>query len=254
MKLFLLSLLLIGICTPAWAQDKSTYDLDLTEARLQGATHKQGPGYVMATNDRTALTLLNDGYFTIGTTQGLAESRLDDEVQITFGHPFALTSYASFWLDGAWHHPETFFFDAQQQLQILGDTLRLRIAGQPPLHFQFDMIPQDDGASIRLALTLTNTDTVSHEVGLGLLFDPALGQWGDGVAEINGQPVNRPTDLQTGIPEPLMIWERTPSWKGLGVRLDGGAPDAVAFGNWFDLHTGQKAVVDALYDLAVRMT
>ena len=97
MKLFLLSLLLIGICTLAWAQGKRAYDLDLADARLQGATHKlsQGPSYVMATNDRTALTLLNDGYFTIGTTQGLAESRLDDEVQITFGHPFALTSYSS---------------------------------------------------------------------------------------------------------------------------------------------------------------
>ena len=163
---------------------------------------------------------------------------------------------ASFWLDGAWRHPETFFFDAQQQLQILGDTLRLSIAGQPPLRFQFDMIPQDDGARIRLALTLTNNDAVPHEVGLGLLFDPALGQWGDGVAEINGQQVNRPTDLQTGIPETLMIWEREAPRKGLGIQFDVAEeePDAVTFGNWFDLHTGQNAVVDALYDLAVRMT
>lgn len=254
MRRFPLAVLLLGLCVPALAQDKAAYDLPTPRITPPGVAAKLShpPRSRSLQNDKVALTLLADGYFTLGTTGGLTDSPLDDDAPLTFGHPYALTSYPSFSVDGVWHHPEAYFFSGTRHLDTLGDTLRVTFGGGAAVSARFDLIRED--AAVQMAFTVTNTDGSPHDVGLGLLFDAALGPWGDGTAQVGGNTITTPTTLQAITA--VDLWERGTAPSGLGLRLDLGAtpPDEAAFGNWFDLHTGTLPIVDALYDLALHFS
>ena len=261
----LLCLLFAGmlVCWPGLSQDKHRYDLDFPEktAKSSGVLQSHIPtapalAHAELENDVTAMTLLSDGYFTLGTTGGTEAQPLDDHCQISFGHPYALTSYVFFNLDGVEQHPETYFYGTSPAFIVQGDSLLgLRLTDGDRIELSLDLIARNGGEGIRLALRIKNLDGVSHLLAPGVLFDPALGRWGDGYLTLNGQPVMQDTIL-TAVPTAGMeIRERAESPKGMGVAMDflQDTPQQVWIGNWFDLHFGRDPLLPALYDLALRM-
>lgn len=261
MKHIVLLLLMITGVLAGFGQNKSTFDLNFPEyvpapnqspqaAPTKGVTFD----YETLENETTAFTLLSDGYFTIGTTSGLSAGTLDDHCQITFGHPFALTSYPFFTLDGVPHHPELYFYGTSKELTTQGDTLLgLHATDTETVDFTFTLTERNNGEVVRLHLAIRNIDDIPHTIGMGLLFDPALGLWGDGFAWINGQWIRTDTTLQSGIPTTFPLWERAESPKGTGVTVEyvGNLPSTLTFGNWFDLHYNLTPAVPAIYDLAI---
>ena len=263
MKKTLLLILMISCYFSGFAQKKSNLDLRIPEPEILNSQSSQVDGpenvafeYEILENDKTAFSLLSDGYFTIGTTNGLTPASLDDNCQITFGHPYALTSYPFFSLDGVVHHPELYFYATPGQLINQGDTLLgLNATDLEKIDFSFNMIQQNNGDIIRLHLKIKNIDAVSHNIGMGLLFDPALGLWGDGFAFIDGQLIQVDTTLQNSLPDIIDIWERSDSPKGTGVQFEyvNNLPSKLRFGNWFDLHYDQTPAVAPIYDLGIEM-
>ena len=263
MKNFILLILMISCYFSGFGQKKSNLDLSFPENET---THSQSSQiessrsltfeYEILENDKTAFSLLSDGYFTIGTTNGLLQDGLDNNCQITFGHPYALTSYPFFILDSVVHHPELYFYDAPKLLINQGDTLLgLQATDLEKIDFSFNMIQQNDGDIIRLHLRIQNIDTISHNIGMGLLFDPALGLWGDGFAFIDGQLIQVDTTLQNSIPTIFDIWERSDTPKGMGVQFEyvNNLPSNLMFGNWFDLHYNLTDSITPIYDLGIEM-
>ena len=98
--IFILSLLLIS---QTWAWDKSQFDIDgVTEDdALRKGTGSMLPGWKLRKH-HSELTLIQGGYFTLGTNNGISSTTLDDLCGITFGHPYAMTSYPLLSVDGAW--------------------------------------------------------------------------------------------------------------------------------------------------------
>ncbi len=261
-KIFLL-ILIISCYFSGFGQKKSNLDLSFPENEITnsqsyqiGASRNINMEYESLENDKTGFSLLSDGYFTIGTTNGLSQDILDNNCQITFGHPYALTSYPFFSLDSIVHHPELYFYDEPKQLINQGDTLLgLHATDLEKIDFSFNMTQQNNGDIIRVQLRIRNIDTISHNIGMGLLFDPALGLWGDGFTFIDGQLINIDTTLQNSIPTIFDIWERSDAPKGLGVQFEyvNNLPSKLMLGNWFNLHNNQTHTATPIYDLGVKM-
>ena len=228
MKKNILLILIISCYFSGFGQKKSNLDLRFPENEVTNSQSSQIEAsrnlnieYESLENDKTGFSLLSDGYFTIGTTRGLSQDSLDNNCQITFGHPYALTSYPFFSIDSVVHHPELYFYDAPKQLINQGDTLLgLHATDLEKIDFSFNMIQQNDGDIIRLHLRIRNIDTTSHNIGMGLLFDPALGLWGDGFTFIDGQFIQTDTTLENVIPSSFNVWERLDAPKGVGVTFE----------------------------------
>jgi len=92
-------LILTFLITVTAAQEKSNYDLEKNSLSKTSHDHLVYD-YLTVTNGMLEGTLLKDGYFTLGTELGTSRSPLDDNCQITYGHPFAKTSYPVVIIDG----------------------------------------------------------------------------------------------------------------------------------------------------------
>jgi len=255
-KLILLFLLLLFFVN-ASAYNKTKYDLDLNSNQNLSFNKISGlnSGHETVSNSKTEATLLPDGYFTLGTTGGISQDTLDNNCQITFGHPYAMTSYPFFIIDETRQLPENYFYNQAQILSVIGDTLRLIATDYLTVKLNFDIIQQNDGDSIRIECSLENLDSISHYIGLGMVFDPAIGKWGDGYSFVNNQLIENDTLLQSSILENIEIWERNVTPKGMGLQLSfpDNTPDKIHIGNWFDIHQDQTVVLPQLYDLALEM-
>lgn len=75
-----------------FSTDKTLFDLKSTSL-LKSIN---GFGCVQTRNKISEITMLSGGYFTIGTTEGVGAGSLDDNCGITFGHPYAMSSYPIF--------------------------------------------------------------------------------------------------------------------------------------------------------------
>ena len=237
--------------------DKMKFDLDFQTNQTFSFNKSTGryTEYLTLRNNKTEFTLLSDGYFTIGTTGGLVQDSLDNNCQITFGHPYAMTSYPFFILDGNYKHPELYFNNYLQLLSAHGDTLRLKSTDFATVELQFDLIQQNNGENIRVEFTLINRDTIVHGIGLGLVLDPALGKWGDGYSFMDNQLITNDTLLQSSLPQSIEIWERGVTPKGIGLQFlfVGDPPNQIHIGNWFDLNFSQTSLLPQLYDLTFKM-
>jgi len=263
MKTKILLILLVSSYLYGFGQNKSNLDLSFpvneitnSQSAQKGSLRNGTIAYESLENEMTGFSLLSDGYFTIGTTNGLSQIELDKNCQITFGHPFALTSYPFFSLDSVVHHPEIYFYDAPKELVNQEDTLlALHATDLEKIDFTFSMSPQNNGSIVRLHLVIRNIDTIAHEIGMGLLYDPALGLWGDGFAFIEGILIQEDTVLQQSIPSSFEIWERAEAPKGMGVKFEyiSNLPSKLMLGNWFDLHKNQPPTVAPIYDLGIEM-
>ncbi len=255
-KLIMLCVMLL-VCSSADAQDKALYDLDISPLGITAAS-KIVPlktTYEMVETEKSEFTLISDGYFTVGTTTGLAGGKLDDNCQITFGHPYAMTSYPFFTLDGEEQLPATYFYNLVQDLSAEGNILKLKSSDFSTIELNFEMTPLNNGETIRLTLSAKNLDSTDHTIGLGFMIDPALGKWGDGIPYVDGAKVTEPNVMTSSIPGSLDIWERGTIPRGLGMELEFAdtLPYELHFDNWSDLNVNNASDLTMLYDTAVKI-
>lgn len=269
-------LFLLCLSMQSGAQNKAAFDLHEETAADFGqgsaATAKRGEwtqsvalrkgaaGVLDRTaleNPFTAVTLLRGGYFTLGTTGGASAEQLDDYNQITFGHPFALTSFVLLYWDGAWYRPEQFFSGGEQDLYGRDDTIRL-VCERPGLcRLDFRIVQNAVDGRLRLSAALTNLDAAAHEAAVAFQLDAALGRSGDAALYADGMLIQRDTVLQAGAP--LLLQERVGATRmGLRAAFDfpGIAPQGIVVENWQPawgpVHDPREARPRQLFDLVLR--
>lgn len=237
--------------------DKMEFDILIDGAEGMPAsfakTSLSNTDYLMLSNSVSEMSMLSDGYFTIGTTNGNTTGLLDDQCQLTFGHPYAMTSYIYFSIDGTVYHPERFFHNKSTELLIDGDTLRLIATDPSLLEMKFDLIQQQNGETIEIQCTLRNLDNIAHQIGAGIVIDPALGKWGDGYPVFNGNYISRDTSYYSGLETPIFINERKSYPSGLKTELEtlNRLPDQINVDNWWDIYFQDEGSPAEIYDLAI---
>jgi Mg-chelatase subunit ChlD len=237
-----------------YSQDKSKFDLNFP-INKSNSSLTMGTDHLLLSTEKTDITLLSGGYFTIGTNKGLSSGSLDDSCQITFGHPYAMTSYPYFRINGVNKYPDVYFYGQIVNLAKSADTLILTANEDPHVGFIFQIAALDGGNSVRAEVKIINKGLTAMDISAGIIFDPALGKWGDGFVFDSVIAIQTNKTYQNSIPHNFAIWERSTSPKGLGVSLNfpGDLPDRVDINNWFSLHNNQPDNQSALYDVALNL-
>ncbi len=261
-KLLLVSLLVFSLTTSAGAWDKSKFDI-ATVGAAHTLSKTAGIGYEgqQLIKPIGEITLIQGGYFTLGIHGGLSTSSLDDHCGITYGHPYALTSYPIVAIDGTWGKIDTFFQILESLPQRQNDSLKLSYALPNWWQFTFTLSSDENGQKVAARIELRNLDSRPHTFGLGLVFDAGLGHRGDGCVTLDNQDVVRDTMLTgTAIPTQLKLKERKGKLEGLKLSLVSGnsRPDRLIIANWKDIYQDHQphfspSNLRKLYDLALKM-
>ena len=256
-------LLLSGLFAfPCPALDKSQFDLPANgRSKLVAGTADPSWFPLRLQTDQLDMTMIAGGYFTVGTTLGASDRPLDDLASITFGHPYAKTSYPIFGIDGEWMRLDQVFPGRPAPLPYQsGDTLTVDLISVEKFSLAFSVINDAQGANINLKCAITNLDTIAHQYGLALVFDPALGRWGDGHLEFeDGFLTQEAVFTGSAIPAPLTLRERDLGALGMGATLyfTADSPDTLAVANWPDVYannlSNNPAPFEPLYDLALKI-
>ncbi len=250
---------LLFATTILFSQRKSDYDLS-DEAGKMGLSKSNSIELSQRiSNNIIDFTLIAGGYFTVGTTNGLASSKLDDNCQITYGHPYAKTSYPLFSIDGDWYKYDDYFLEAGQTLPGKENkTLSISSIVNGFFSLEFFMTLQSDEKSIKIVQRITNLDSVAHTFGSGLVIDPALGKWGDGTLKYNNKFITNDTSFTINSSYPQIdLWERSVGAKGIGAEITFTKPADVLVGNWNTLYnengiTYTQSELRKLYDLVAK--
>lgn len=260
-KIFLLLFFLASV--QLWSQEKARFDV-VPRPLAKGQTTETTDGVETTTsteikNDKFDMTLLPGGYFTLGTNNGASDSKLDNNCQITFGHPFAKTSYPLFSIDGVWYKPDEFFTSSQDfTVTKNSDTLKITAVkpGVVSISYTLFFSPQDQ--TVKFKQSIINLDSKAHNLGLAFVFDPALGKLGDGNLELNGGFLKESKILKsTDIPAIFSMWEKTTGAKGIGIDISfDKQPGSVTAGNWNDFYDKQSPesiiLTQTIYDLLLK--
>ena len=249
---------LVCLITAAAAIDK--VEFDIAEGRVGKVAAQAGAPVDDArqyADQWIETTMLPGGYFTVGTVGGVDAGILDDGCGIAFGHPYAMTSYPVFSVDGEWYRFDQYFPDrARVAPQQQGNVLRVEAVEEGKFALAFSLTPEQ-GTSVGLRCSITNLDTRSHRYGLGLIFDPALGKWGDGHLRLEDGGFLKVDSLfaGSGVPTLMTLWEKSQGAPGMGLDLffPPPRPERVAAANWGDLREGRETgTTGFLYDLALK--
>lgn len=262
MKRFLFISSLLIIAAQASAVDKAAFDI--VQPKLQKTTGIEAAtdfGEKSLRNEVMELTVISGGYLTIGTVNGISSSPLDDRCGITFGHPYATTSYPILCLDGEWQKFDEMLSDLGPIFpNQKGDTLVIAGEKSRLVESSFALNFSADRKAVELTLRYRNLDAVKHSMGMGLVIDPALGLWGDGCLVLSGRDVSNDTLLTApSIPDALLLWERAEGARGLAARLDlADKPDKIVIANWPDIYDNsspqfEPSQLRKLYDLVLKM-
>jgi Mg-chelatase subunit ChlD len=254
--------LLLLIILPAllFAQLKTRYDiLPKAPANDLNSNITDGSDNNFLQNDKYQITLISGGYFTLGTNSGASASTLDDNCQLTFGHPYAKTSFPLFSIDGIWYKPDD-FFNASSEIVLTktSDTLKMTAVKPGIAELNIRLYFASEDHTVRLKSNITNLDSKPHNFGLGLFMDPALGLYGDGALEYKGGYLTESKILRSpDIPADFTIWEKSSGGKGLGLGLMfNNAPSSVTAGNWDELYANNAPetiiIANTIYDLFLK--
>jgi Mg-chelatase subunit ChlD len=252
------------LASPASSIDKARYDIREAPARRDdGVTSASATGSLGWKITRTVgeVAVSSGGFFTIGTTGGTAggtttKGRLDDHCGITFGHPFARTSYPVICIDGVWMKPLAFFSADSERVMGAGDSLSLTytLAGRARLTLTYALAL--DGGNCVIRSELRNLDLTPHAMGLGFAFDPGLGVRGDGFLSVDPKRIENDTVITPSVGDFITIRERSTNPCGLSISVlyPDGPPDAIIVANWkdraeLDGPTHPVPAVRRLYDL-----
>ena len=253
-------LILITFSITLYPQNKKLYDLNKTN--LLGS--QNGMAKIVSSSDEASnpvlsFTMLPEGYFTIGTNSGLSNSKLDDNCEITFGHPYAKTSYPVFSIDNKLYKLEDYFSSSELNFIRNGDTLEVTATKSSIVSITFSMMFESNDDGVILKQKIKNLDSVDHILGLGFAFDPALGKWGDGFLEQqSGYLVQSKNFSTSDIPDNLILWEKSKGAKGIGINISypNEKPSNIIAANWNDLYNEDSTALDSaktLYDLDLEL-
>lgn len=257
MKKYLLILFVVfTICVPA--QEKIKYDISPEKSGMQMMKMADIHSSMEYKNDYISMTLLNEGYFTIGTTGGSSSGPLDDNCQITFGHPYAMTSHPLFSIDGSWYKIED-YFDKYSEVSAYksGDSLIIAAVKPSTLSLTFKLYYDQNAKTVNMLQVIKNLDKNDHKFGMGIVFDPALGKWGDGNLFTDGKFLDYSSVIQLGNSNSLDIWEKSSGAKGLGISLGfDKTPAKIIAGNWNELYENNSpdsySLNQKLFDLLLK--
>jgi Mg-chelatase subunit ChlD len=251
--------ILTALCLSVAAQNKK--DLDIiessnTENEKTSFAKTSSYSFRQISNEMISATLIEGGYFTLGTVSGLDASKLDDNCPLSYGDPFAMTSYALFSIDSTWYTMDAFFpGQSQTVMHSSADSLSLTYSVQNlfSLHFSIAI----EGGTYEFYLQSTNLDTVSHHFGLGFVYDPTLAAGGDGALFVADQYITDETAIKKALSS-FTIRERSESAQGLAIKCQFADSAQVIAANWPQIYqTNDPVLLNPanihLYDLALKM-
>lgn len=261
MKKFILAALTLLVPFLTFAQDKANYDLN-PDKPLKGRAMSSvmSTGNVEFKDSLVSYTLLKGGYFTLGTNRGISQSSLDDQCQLTFGHPYAMTSYPVFSLDGSWYRFNDLFTNpGEVELSVKGDTLKILAAKTGLVSVKFSIYFQKSDSTFRLNEEVANLDSASHKFGLGFVLDPAFGRQGDAAVYLMQELLKESRIITSQeLPSEIQLWEKSTGARGLSAALSFSTkPDKVIIANWADMQKPVSPEFDnsapkTLYDCLVK--
>lgn len=233
--------------------NKEQFDFRPAAAKVSGFTEQKKIG-----DGKIEATLLEGGFFTLGTQQGLSASAIDDNNTLSFGHPFAKTSYPLIMVGGKWSKPGDAAGATLKSLTQTTVSLAVEYTLTGGLSYRFSMeLDSGNPGSVSILSEFTNSSAAALTVKSGLVLDPGLGWTGqDAWAFADGISVARE---QVANPTGIELWERFAGHKGVGFSLafNANSTEETQFGNWqkiasndgmgFDLN--QK---DLIYDLTLK--
>ncbi|MBT3423926.1 MAG: VWA domain-containing protein [Bacteroidetes bacterium] len=245
-------LFLLGILMYSSVQAQSKYDFDVKDnpQAIEAYTN-----YLVSGTD-IELSMMNGGYFTIGTTKGLSAKISDDYMSLLYGHPYAYTSFPYIIINGEKITLDRFFRKDLQSMESSATSLTYSVkSNEFIIEFSLAILPTN--TSLRFNYKIVNVSGSHQELGMGLFFDPEIGQGGDGQVAINNQFVLSDSNFITTFPNDLFIYERSSNPSGLGYQLDfqNNIPDNLRIGNWEDVYGGSNRFVNqAIFDVAIDLT
>jgi len=252
-------IILTALCLSVAAQNKKV--LDIIE---QSNSDNEQTSFAKTTiyssrqisNEQISATLIEGGYYTLGTVSGLDASKLDDNCPLSYGHPYAMTSYPLFSIDSTWYTMDAFFPGPGQRIMHSSeDSLSLTYTVENLFSIYFSI--SIEGDNYELNLQSANLDTVPHHIGLGFVYDPTLAAGGDGALFIADQHISAETTFKTALSS-FTVRERSESAQGLGIECQFEDSAHVIAANWLQIYeTNDPVIVNPsnlpLYDLAIKM-
>ncbi len=259
----ILLVILLALPLPLFAQEKSDYDLHKHHlAKTTVISGEVSPKCLVTGSDYIEISMTNQGYFTIGTANGKSDEYLDDHCQITYGHPYALTSFPVIAVDGSWYRfCDYFSYEDSLKLHQEASTLMFNGNEQDGLKISFALVAKSQNAAVEFILKITNFDSNSHLVSPGFILDPAFGKRGDGIFYTGSLSCSRDTLLTSDqLSAPLEIWEKNTGAKGIGSEINfmSGDPEKIILANWHNVHDNitsdfEQSMLRELYDLVIKM-
>lgn len=238
-------------------QTKKQFNIELKKD-TQNTLLKYGPqreGKIVE-GEFLEYTLLNGGYFSLGTSAGNSNHLLDNNCQLTFGHPYSLTSFIKIFNDGKWYNPSDDFELLDYSFHTDGDTLRIKFSDPNNYEVIFSIFENNSPNVIRLSVAVKNLSLTEENFNAAFVFDPALGKWGDGFLFINNQAISSKTVINEILSEDqIFIRERQGAAYGISHRLafKENSVKQMSVANWREIAQidEQNNYPDEIYDLAL---
>lgn len=202
--------------------------------------------------------LMNDGCFTFGTRAGLTSGSIDDDLPLTFGHPFARTSFVMVQCNNIWYGPlglhtpsNCTFLSGQTDTKV---TASYTLPGE----IQVNIIAEIDSVSAStssISVTIKNNGTAIVETQIAFILDPALGDRNNDCAVWlpNGSLVANERELNSI--HQLSFTEKSKGYHGMSFNIIFPDSSSILVANWDRLYknifTSLPSSQLGLYDAAV---
>ena len=228
-KIALLFCLLFQVLLGTNYPQKSNFDLKKHSLSKSSSDSKHYLEYHSHDNDKYEISLSEGGYFTIGILSGKEKVQADNNCAITYGHPYAKTSYPLFSIDGKWHKVDEYFANTFPKSQDSSLTTQSLLKNNISFKFTIELTSQNNTI---LKTKIINKDSVQHTIGNGVVLDPALGKGGDGYIKTNNNFLEQKSKLNSR--KELTIWEKNKGAKGLCTNIQSlqGNFNQIIVDNW----------------------
>jgi len=263
LKYTIVCILMLFLALGAKTLKKSDFDLDFPcTSGLSKTAGRSIPARSFIQNQFLEAALFEGCFFTLGTNQGLLESSLDDKCCITYGHPYAKTSYPFLKIQNAWGKLEACTDISIPQVRRTTDSVTYRYFLNDSIEFTFSLslLPAAEGAGAMLAMNIANRSNAVQTVQPALIYDPGMGRFEpDAAAWVNGASLVQ-TEGQANGCSTLVFSEKSAGHTGLRCSLTpiAGTLETAVFGNWHKMEAAVASAYDTstrlpFYDLAVKL-
>jgi len=248
-RLLFLIVLFSGLIFGRNILNKDQFDLGVLALSKSAGVYD----YQLLDNENYEVSLAYSGFFTIGTKNGNGLTQVDDNCTITFGHPYAKTSFPLVSIDGNWENINDYF--SNTFVEKNSGHLIMNGIKENELEYKLDISINDDN-EILITSKIINTDNQSHNLASVIVFDPGMGKGGDGSMMINGEFGLEKIKLEN-IAE-IDLWEKYSGAKGIGITISSDENfDKVLADNWHFSHDQNSPELSdteftKLYDLLMR--